>query len=241
MDLLAIALAPGIAICLFIFHKDAFNREPKSTLLIAFVLGMLTIFPAIVIERGLEPTVDSSIAGIATKAFIIVALTEELVKFMVLRYYAFNLKNFDEPLDGIVYSVIISMGFATLENVLYVQSYGMQVGIYRMFLAVPAHGTFGVLMGYFAGKAKFDPANRSRLLLQGLLWATFFHGAYDFFLFLQSAPGVNEDMVKILLFLGAVASLIVSLRLSFIHIKKHRLLSLQQHQKVQQEKQNGLT
>jgi RsiW-degrading membrane proteinase PrsW (M82 family)/ribosomal protein S18 acetylase RimI-like enzyme len=229
MQLLALAIAPGLAICLFIFHRDAYNREPKLNLVVSFLLGVATIFTAIVIETFLK-TSDKSIAGTAIQAFLVVALTEELGKYMVLRYYSYRKKSFDEPLDGIIYGVMISMGFATFENLLYViQSdevgMGYQVAFLRMVTAVPAHATFGVVMGYYAGKAKFDPRNEKRLLLTGLLWAVFFHGAYDFCLFLQESPAVEEYISDGLLFLGAIVSFVIGLRLSFKHIRLHRRLS----------------
>lgn len=224
MDLIAIAIAPGIAIILFILHRDAYNREPKLNLFMSFILGAASILPAILIEQMFYDQIGNSIMEIAVKAFLVVALTEEVVKYVVLRYYSFMQRSFDEPLDGIVYGVVVSMGFATLENILYVQKFGMTVGVQRMFLAVPAHATFGVLMGYFAGKARFSP-NRQALLLKGLLWATFFHGAYDFFLFLQQSPQVSEQVSNGLLTLGAIASLLVSLRLSLRHLKEHRRVS----------------
>jgi GNAT superfamily N-acetyltransferase len=119
------------------------------------------------------------------------------------------------------------MGFATLENIMYVQQFGMETGFLRMFLSVPAHASFGVLMGYFAGKAKFDRPNSSRLLARGLFWAVLFHGLFDFFLFLQGNPFIKDYISDLLLFLGAIASFIVAIRLSLQHIKKHRLLSQQ--------------
>ena len=122
---------------------------------------------------------------------------------------------------------MIGMGFATLENILYVQKYGVQTGFLRMFLAVPAHATFGVLMGYHVGKAKFDRPNSGRLLLLGLFWAVLFHGLYDFFLFLQGNPYIKEYISDLLLFIGAVASFVIAIRLSLKHIKQHRLLSQQ--------------
>ncbi|MCR6719883.1 MAG: GNAT family N-acetyltransferase [Chitinophagaceae bacterium] len=228
MDLLAIAIAPGIAICLFILHRDAYNKEPKLELIFSFLLGVVSVVPAIFIERQFYDYNDVSIPGIALKAFIVVALTEEAVKYAVLRLYSFNRPSFDEPLDGIVYGVMVSMGFATMENIMYVQQYGMMVGVQRMFLAVPAHATFGVLMGYFVGKAKFaEPGKRSRLLGMGLLWATFSHGCYDFFLFLGQSPEVTAHVSQVLLILGAVVSLIISAILSLRHLKIHRLLSQQ--------------
>lgn len=230
MELIALAIAPGFAICLFIFHRDAYNREPKQNLFISFILGAAAIIPAIFIEQFFDNAPDNRISALAIRAFLIVALTEELVKFSVLRLYAYPRKSFDEPLDGIVYGTMVSMGFATLENVFYVTNAGQygqgyQVAFLRMFLSVPAHAAFGVLMGYYAGKAKFDPLRRHRLLLAGLLWAVLFHGLFDFCLFLQGTPGVKDIIADWLLFLGAVVSFILAIRLSLKHIKIHRRLS----------------
>lgn len=232
MDLIALAIAPGVAICIFIFHRDAYNREPKLNLIFTFLLGAATVFFAGWTENAIIDTRANSIVQMAVRAFLLVALVEETGKFAVLRFYSYPRKSFDEPLDGIVYGVMASMGFATFENLLYVMQAsengtGYSVAFLRMFLAVPAHATFGVVMGYHAGKAKFDSANSTMWLLRGLFWAVFFHGVYDFFLFLQNSPGVDPDVASGLLFLGAVASLIVSLRLSFKHIKTHRRLSQQ--------------
>jgi RsiW-degrading membrane proteinase PrsW (M82 family)/ribosomal protein S18 acetylase RimI-like enzyme len=230
MQLLALAIAPGLAICLFIFHRDAYNKEPKRNLLFSFFLGACSIITAIIIEGLFKNIPSKTISGTAVSAFLVVALTEELGKFIVLRYYAYTRKSFDEPLDGIVYGVMISMGFATLENVLYVIKYaelgqGYQIAFLRMFTAVPAHATFGVLMGYYVGKAKFDGVNKNRLLLTGLFWAVLFHGAYDYCLFLQGLPAVKEYISDGFLFAGALISFIIAIRLSLKHIKMHRRLS----------------
>lgn len=232
MEFIALAIAPGIAICLFIFHRDRFNREPKLNLVLTFILGAVTVFPAAIIENRFMPLSDNSIAGTAVTAFLIVALTEEFVKFAVLRLYAYPKKSFDEPLDGIVFAVVASMGFATAENVMYVLKAaeigdGYKVAFLRMFLSVPAHATFGVLMGYHVGKAKFDKANSTAWMVRGLFWAVVFHGLFDFFLFLQQSPDVAPYVSELLLFIGAVVSFIIGMRLSWKHIEKHRVLSQQ--------------
>lgn len=227
MDLIALAIAPGIAICLFIFHRDAYNREPKLNLFVSFFLGAVIVLPVAYTELYFNQFPDQTISGVAISAFLVVAFTEELGKFIILRFYAYPKKSFDEPLDGIVYGVMIGMGFATLENILYVQKFGIQTGFLRMFLSVPAHATFGVLMGYHAGKAKFDKPNSNRLLFLGLFWAVLFHGIYDFFLFLQGNPYIKDYISDLLLFIGAIASFVIAIRLSLKHIKKHRILSQQ--------------
>ncbi|HRI28958.1 MAG TPA: PrsW family glutamic-type intramembrane protease, partial [Chitinophagales bacterium] len=119
-------------------------------------------------------------------AFVAVALSEEFAKYLFLRFVMFNKTAFNEPFDGIIYAVMIGMGFAAFENVLYVAEGGVSVAVLRAFTAVPAHAAFGVIMGFYVGLAKFNPDNRQRLLLTGLFWAVVAHGAYDFFIMQQN-------------------------------------------------------
>jgi len=230
MEYIAIAMAPGIAICLFIFYKDVYNREPKLNLIVSFILGCAAIFPAIWFEQAFSYTIDGSITGVAIFSYAVVGFSEEASKFIGLRFYSYRQKSFDEPLDGIVYSVMVSMGFATLENVMYVMKYaevgqGLQVGIQRMFLSVPAHASFGVVMGYFVGKAKFNPANSFLIMLTGLLFAIFFHVPYDFFLFIPNFSHIGKEWSEGLLAAGAIGSYIVCLILSRRLIRYHRNIS----------------
>lgn len=227
MTLLALAIAPGIAICIYIFLKDIYNKEPKRLLLASFLLGILTIIPPLFIETALQPYFTDGIAGTWLFAFAVVALSEELSKFFVLRYYCYRRKSFDEPLDGIVYSVMVGMGFATIENISYVLQYGYGTAFIRMFLSVPAHATFAVVMGYFVGKARFDSANSFRYMVTGLFWAVLFHGGFDFFIFLQKSPDIKPYVSETLLFAGAVVSFIIAIRLSRKHINLHQQLSKQ--------------
>lgn len=205
------ALAPGFAILLYVYYKDRFSREPASALFICFILGMVAILPAWLLESGGDWLLHHLTLPFsrAWYAFGVVAVSEEGSKYFFLRRYAYKLKSFDEPFDGIVYSVFIGMGFATLENILYVMTGGMGTALWRMFTAVPAHATFAVLMGHYAGLAKLRSPSET-LLRTGLLLAVLFHGAYDYFLFLG-----NQN----LLFLGAFVSLIVGVWLSFKAIR----------------------
>jgi RsiW-degrading membrane proteinase PrsW (M82 family) len=108
---------------------------------------------------------------------------------------------------------MVSMGFATLENVLYVYQYGYATGIMRMFTAVPAHATFAILMGYFLGKAKFSHRKVFYYSVIALLMAAIFHGAYDYFIFISYLPG---------LWTGAFISLVICLLLSRKAIRLHQ-------------------
>lgn len=224
MHLIALAIAPGIAICLFIYLKDRYNKEPLGLLVISFFLGMLSTIPAIILQlisgTSLEGLEGKSISSVAYFAFLVVALSEEVSKFVMVRFFAYRRKAFDEPFDGIIYSVMVGMGFATLENIGYVYQHGFATGVLRMFLSVPAHATFAILMGYHLGLAKFDPMHKGRHFLLALLLPVIFHGAFDFFLFI----GKNT-----LHYIGALVSFFIAIRLSRKAIQKHRELSLRYH------------
>ena len=228
MELIALAIAPGIAICLYLFYTDVFNREPRKNLIISFFLGCLAILPAIFFEKIFEFTQNGTILGTAIFAYIIVGFSEEFSKYIGLRFYAYNQKSFDEPLDGIVYAVMVSMGFATLENIMYAIKFpSLNVVVMRMFLSVPAHATFGVIMGYFIGKAKFDSKKSIGLMITGLAGAILFHGSFDFFIFLNQKKMVTDGVGDGLLVGGAVASFIVAIVLSRKLLKRSKLISKQ--------------
>ena len=146
MFLLALALAPGVAIALYIYLKDKHEREPLGLLLISFFYGVLSIFVTLLVSWPLEIiTINKQDAAeLFADAFFKVALVEEFSKFIFIRFILFRNKNFNEPFDGIVYAAMVGMGFATLENIVYVYQYGMATGILRMFTAVPAHACFAV-------------------------------------------------------------------------------------------------
>lgn len=216
--LLALALAPGVAIGVYIYLKDHHEREPIGLLLRAFFFGMLSVPVTLLIGSVIDQFVtidESSVSEQAVHAFLIVALVEEFSKFIFVRGILYNSSHFNEPFDGIVYSVMVSMGFATLENLLYVYSGGMGTAIMRMFTAVPAHATFAVLMGFYLGKAKFEH-KKGYYALHALGVATLFHGAYDYCLFISYVPGIV---------LGALVSLVIGIWLSKKAIRIHQLAS----------------
>ncbi|MEM6726042.1 MAG: PrsW family glutamic-type intramembrane protease [Bacteroidota bacterium] len=221
MLLLALlAILPGLLISGYIYRMDSYDKEPRRLLLTCFILGIVSTIPAVFIQRyGLSLGLDISEKAWMTAifAFVLVAGSEELVKFIPLRYYAYPKDTFNEPLDGIVYSVMISMGFATLENILYVMEGGASTALLRMFTAVPAHAAFAIIMGYFVGLAKFsDPQYRTQLLWKGYIGAVILHGCYNFFLFQQNIPVLS---------LLAFVSLYFGIRYSRKLIIMHRQIS----------------
>lgn len=216
--LLALALAPGVAIGLYIYLKDHHEREPIGLLIRAFLFGALATLITLAISVPIGkfiPINETDLKEQAIHAFLIVALVEEFSKFIFVRGIFYRNENFNEPFDGIVYSVMVSMGFATLENVLYVWSGGVGTALLRMFTAVPAHACFGILMGYFLGKAKFEH-RKAHYAIYALLVATLFHGAYDYFWFISFVP---------VIWTGALASLGLAIFLSRKAINIHHIAS----------------
>ncbi|MCU7547730.1 GNAT family N-acetyltransferase [Chitinophagaceae bacterium LB-8] len=226
MFLMALAIAPSLAVCLFIFYKDVYDQEPTKYLLMSFFYGMLTIVPAGILETSLFNDPDDTVFSVFLTSYLLIAAVEEGFKFIVLRFYCYRRPTFDEPLDGIVYSVMVSMGFATLENVGYVWLHGFPVAFVRMFTSVPAHATFGVIMGYYLGKSKFDWPNRKKLLWYSFLGATLMHGTYDLFLLLGENNWVKQYVSELLLFGGALGSLFISVTLSRKLLHQHHITSL---------------
>lgn len=211
-----LAIFPGILICFLIYRSDKYEKEAKTPLLICFLLGVVSAFPALKLEELGDRAGIDEFGGfwmLILLSFIVIALSEELVKFMVLFFYPFRKKFFNEPFDGIVYSVVIAMGFATIENMIYADLFGRETTILRAFTAVPAHAIFGVVMGYFIGIARFDSKNRLRYLAYGLGSAIFLHGIYDFFILQQYYEW---------LMLFATFTLLLSGYLSFLLIKTHQ-------------------
>jgi protease PrsW len=238
-ELLGIALAPGVAIMLYIYLKDKHEREPLSLLLISFVYGMLSTLLTVFISAPLEFLIilrPHDYVHEFYSAFFKVALVEEFSKFVFVRFILYPNKNFNEPFDGIVYAVMVGMGFATLENVIYVFQYGWETGVLRMFTAVPAHATFAVMMGYFLGIAKFTHSRAFLYGLIGLLSATVFHGAYDYFWFIGEIEGIWAYV-----WIGAVVALVIGLVLSRKAIRLHQQASpfiARQNEPVEQNNEN---
>jgi RsiW-degrading membrane proteinase PrsW (M82 family) len=187
-----------------------------------------------------EPS-HHSILSFAWFAFIIVAFSEEGSKYLVLRYYAYPKQTFREPFDGIVYSVMIGMGFATIENIEYVHQFGLETGLSRFFLAIPAHASFAVLMGYSVGMAKFDQQRAVRLMWKGLLIAVLFHGSFDFFLFLQQSQQATAYLSSGILSFGTFASFYIAVRLALRAIRRHFSLSAEQDPEQPAEEWNQNT
>jgi len=180
--LLAAAIAPGIALLAYFYWKDRYDAEPLPIVIRLFLTGALTVLPVMIIQRALTLWLGESPFAFS---FIISAGVEEFIKWFVLYHIIYNHTEFDEPYDGIVYATAVSLGFATLENVLYAFTEPVTFGMLlaRALLPVSGHALFGVFMGYSMGKAKFSAGSQAKLNLAASFALPFLaHGAFDFLL-----------------------------------------------------------
>jgi RsiW-degrading membrane proteinase PrsW (M82 family) len=186
--LLYLALGPGIALAVYIYYSDKWEPEPKALVIQSFLLGGMACFPSFFYEDiflkllGWEeifiPEDHAPWWHTAVYAFFGVALAEELCKFLFLKAFVYDNREFSEPFDGIVYGGLVGCGFATVENLFYVLPLGQETGIIRMLTAVPGHAFEGMILGYFFGRAKFSPAPEKELA-KGLGVVVILHGVYD--------------------------------------------------------------
>jgi RsiW-degrading membrane proteinase PrsW (M82 family) len=184
-SLLFISIAPILIVALYIYLRDKYEKEPLPLLIKALFSGVLIVFPAAFIEGrlgSLKPFEPDGLAVAFYSGFIIASLTEEGLKYLVFMLFFWRNRNFNEKFDGIVYAVFISLGFAMVENIIYVSRGGYSVGMLRAITAVPAHALFGTVMGYHLAHARFYPARRVKQLILAFVMPFLWHGLYDFLL-----------------------------------------------------------
>ena len=185
MNILILSLAPVFIIGGYIYFRDKYEKEPLRLLLLALLAGALTVIPVFFVEQFLSGlgTFLNGLATVAWNAFAVAGFTEELFKYTALYLLIWKSPEFNEKFDGIVYAVFVALGFAGVENILYVSQGGLSTGISRALTAVPAHAIFGVTMGFYFGMAKFFEKERGKLKRKALLYPMLLHGIYDFILF----------------------------------------------------------
>lgn len=177
--LITAAIAPGIAILSYFYLRDSFEPEPISMVIRSFIFGMLLVVPIMVLQYIMQHEWHWQ-GGMMTEV-LQSAVVEEFFKWMVIFFTVYQHLEFDEPYDGIVYAVAVSLGFATLENLFYLIINGTNVALWRALLPVSGHALFGVWMGYYMGRAKFTTDRRKQRLF---LWLSvilpiFLHALYN--------------------------------------------------------------
>ena len=207
--ILFVALLPVVVLLYYIYKKDRYQREPASQMLLAFVCGVVAAFLSLVFTSpfsaaGVEASPGQSVFEAISKAFCLAAIPEETAKLIMLWLFLRRCSYFDEHMDGIVYAVCVSLGFAALENVIYLFSNYpdiIGVGISRSLFAVPGHFFFGVLMGYYYSLAKFGKDDKRFYMILTLLAPILAHGSYDSLLFIMTvAPSLSVILTILFLY-----------------------------------------
>lgn len=210
--LLLTALLPVVILLLYIYRKDKKQPEPIGQIVRAFLLGLLSAPLSFAVSVpsemiGLYSEKVYTVMDAVRVSFFGAAIPEELAKLFILWIVLRKNKFFDEKMDGIVYAVCVSMGFAALENVTYllsdVDSY-IEIGVSRAFTAIPGHFCFGVVMGYYYSLAAFENKNKQRNRILTFVAPVIVHGLYDTILFatepvIDSISTIDENVV---LFVG---------------------------------------
>lgn len=218
--LMALAILPVIFILRYIYNKDQ-NPEPKKLVNKMFWWSFGGTFFAVILELLIEPILPTenskSLFELFFAIFIGIAFVEELLKWLVVKTKGYGHEEFDEVYDAIVYSVYASLGFACIENILYVFTGGIETGILRAILSVPGHACDGVFMGYFFGLAKQNAVKEGKskegiYLFLSLFMPTLLHTVYDFLIF-----GIDDFHFSPFLFYGFV---LVQYIFTFVLIKK---------------------
>jgi len=187
MVVLLTSLAPVFIILFYIYFRDKYDKEPIGLLVKSAIAGMLVVIPVLFVGRILMAIMPAmgKIGDAAYHAFVVAGTTEEVFKFLILYLLVWNSPSFNEKFDGIVYAVFVSLGFAAVENVLYVMDGGLQTAMIRAITAVPAHAIFGISMGYYLGIAHMYDELRKPYIRKAILVPILLHGIYDFILMVE--------------------------------------------------------
>lgn len=188
--LVVLAIIPGIVMLTMVYRMDKVEKEPKKLLLKLFFFGVLSLIPTMIFEIIGEDVLlgDESTYGywqLAIDNFLVVGFSEEFWKYFFLKKGSWKNKAFDYRFDAVVYAVVVSMGFAVPENILYVLDNGFVNAIVRALVSVPGHAAFGVAMGIYYGQAKYyecrgDKRGKRRNLRKAVLVPMLMHGFFDF-------------------------------------------------------------
>lgn len=226
--LIFISVLPVILLAIYIYNKDI-SKESKTLLLGLFSSGILAIIFSTIINILIllllpdyyltDNYEDFNFISLFLILFFEVAFVEEISKWVMLRIFGYRSKKFDQMYDIIVYSVFIALGFALVENLLYVLQEGITVGIYRAIFSVPGHACFGVFMGYYLGLARYYYKKNKTLYIINIIYSIFIpvmlHTIFNFCL-------INTNFyfwILFILFIVILYTLSIKKINEFSHIK----------------------
>jgi len=213
--ILSVAIAPGLALFSYFYLRNQISSEPSRTLFHTFLYGAILTFPILFIQHVFE--VEQIMQSFFIRNVLFTSMLEEFFKWFILVMAIYQHVEFDDPYDGILYGASISLGFATVENILYLLTYGLDTAFLRALMPVSSHAIFGVVMGYYLGRAKFAISGTSKpLLFVALLVPLGLHMMYNGILVIE---GISMYfMIPFMLFLWW---------LCLTKVKKAHLLTIQ--------------
>ena len=198
------AILPAILLITYIYRHDKVEKEPMGLLVKLFFCGVFCAIPAIILELIADEVIIVELNiqtqfeyGVITALFV--GLIEEGCKFFFLYRKTWKNREFNYTFDGIVYAVTISLGFAAIENIIYVFSYGLSLALTRALTAIPGHMCFAVFMGYFYSLAKKNRySGKNKFLFLSYFVAVLLHTIYDAILLVDSEISSIVFMVFII-------------------------------------------
>ncbi|WP_227355643.1 PrsW family intramembrane metalloprotease [Haladaptatus salinisoli] len=186
-----LSIVPAFAFAIYIWRADVTMSEPLPTLVVTFLLGVLFAGFAAVFNSYLQPFFTGiPVVGMVLFFYLVVGPIEETVKWLAVRLYAYRSDKFDAVIDGAVYGAMAGLGFATIENAIYISQEYLsaagteqflrtgQTAVFRLF-AGPGHVIYSAFAGYYLGLAKFNRENAGPIVVKGLLIAAFIHATYN--------------------------------------------------------------
>lgn len=207
--LIAAAVIPAVYLMIKVYKSDKLEPESPNLLVNLVIAGILSSFLALIEEHVFSFVLDMFVSKTSfiyniILYYIVVAVSEESSKYIMMKRKTWNSPEFDCRFDGVVYAVFVSLGFALWENISYVFSFGLGTALIRAITAVPGHACFGVFMGVFYTLAKdYSFYNKSKSSLcrkLALIVPVLLHGTYDY---LATLNGRYDDFI----FFGFIAIL----------------------------------
>ncbi len=188
--MLLLSVLPSIILFVVVWRGDRYEKEPPKLLVKLFLLGALTTVSAFIIELLFSDFILGScdpqgMLFLIIDNFLVVAVAEEAGKYFVLKKVTWKHPAFNYTFDAVVYAVTVSLGFATLENMLYLVDGGFGTAVMRALFSVPGHFIDALYMGYYYGFARYseafgDERLRKKYLRQAFIVPVLIHGFYDF-------------------------------------------------------------
>ncbi len=218
--LIAAAVIPAVFLLVKVYRSDRLERESPRLIGSLVISGIISTFFALISERVLGTVLNMNVEPNTTLYnvilyFLIVAVSEELSKYVLLRKKTWRNPEFDCQYDGVVYAVAVSLGFALWENISYVTMYGFGTALVRAVTAIPGHACFGVFMGVFYGLAKSNDYIGNKSLsnfynVMAVVVPVLLHGAYDFIASMETTSDLSWIFIVFVLCLFALSFFLVS-------------------------------